>query len=309
MNEALFSFFGQPVTVYALLMALSAAMAAGFAAVHLSRAGFSPRAAEIFVLLAIPLCLLFSRAVFVAARLSFFLERGDGMAFRLWQGGYTIWGAILGFLLAGYLNARITGHRAPKLLDALAPAGMLMVALGRFLEGAAAQGFGEESLPALRFFPFSVKNVFGEWRWAVFMLEGLAALLFMLIVLKDKDLYPGWRIRHALALLCASQILFESFREDEFLRWGFVRAGQVFPAVLLFALLLEALYKGGGWRAPRHQALSLFALLILAVTALEFALDKTTLSTALIYTLMLLAVSGLYALVRRVGHPAKRRLS
>lgn len=298
MSEALFYLFGLPVTAYALGMALSLAVAFIFASVRLNKSGFKPKVTEIFALLAIPLCLLLSRLVYVLVRLNYFLEREDGMAFRFWQGGYTVWGAILGFLLAGFLTSRLTGISAKNLLDILAPAGMLLVALGRFCEGLTGQGFGEETPLGLHFFPFSVVNEFGEWRWAVFMLEGLAALLFLLIVLRDKDFYPGGRIRHALIFLCAFQILFESFREDEFLRWGFVRAGQLLPAIFLFLLLLTALKKGGGgWRAPSYLLLMGFVLCTSLIIALEFALDKTTIPSLVLYGVMFLACLCLYYIV------------
>ena len=130
-----------------------------------------------------------------------------------------------------------------------------------------------------------------------------AALLFLLLVLRRKSRQPGDRARLALILLCAFQLVFESLREDEFLRWGFVRVGQLIPAMILFCLLAYALFikKTEGWRAPRHLAVTGFLLLAALVTALEFALDKTTLSVYLIYALMLAAVTGMYALARKAA--------
>ena len=307
MNRTLLSLFGLPITAYALGMTLSAALVIAFVFLHSNRYGLKLWVTETFILMAIPLCLLLARLVYVLARLDFFLERGEGMALRLWQGGYTLWGAIPGFLLAGILTARLAGLKSSNLLDILTPAGLLMLALGRFCEGLSGQGFGEESSTKLSFFPFAVVNEYGEWRWAIFMLEGMAALLFMLILFKEKNLYPGGVLRHALTLLCASQILFESLREDEFLRWGFVRLGQLLPAILLLLLMITASKKAGeDRRVPIPFAGSMFAFLILLVIALEFAFDKTSLGTGLIYAAMLLAVIGLYAIVRAAGLTKRR---
>ena len=301
MSQTLFNLFGLPITAYALGMTLSAALVIAFAFLHASRSSLILWVTETFIILAIPLCLLLARLIYVVIRLDFFMERGDGMALRLWQGGYTLWGAIPGFLLAGILTANLTGLKVARILDILAPAGLLMLALGRFCEGLSGQGFGEESSPGLSFFPFAVVNEYGEWRWAIFMLEGMAALLFMLILLKEKNLSPGGILRHALTLLCASQILFESLREDEFLRWGFVRLGQLLPAIILLLLLVTAPKIKEGRRMPLPLAGAMFMLLILLITALEFALDKTALTTGLIYAMMFFAVLGLYLIVRPAG--------
>jgi len=101
--------------------------------------------------------------------------------------------------------------------------------------------------------------------------------------------------------VCAFQVLFESLREDEFLRWGFVRVGQLIPVFVLLYLLVEALYvkKYANWSLPRHWALVLFFYMALVLVGLEFALDKTSLDTPLLYGVMLAMVTGICALVRR----------
>lgn len=295
----LFHLAGLPVTAYALGMAGSVLISAIVLWHGFSRNGLQKPVAERLLLIALPLCLLLGRLFYVLIRAPFFLSRGDGLAYRLYQGGTTVWGALAGLLLAALLVSRWEGIRPKKLLDAIAPAALLMLALGRFCEGLAGQGFGEEASQALSFFPFAVGNEWGEWRWAIFMVEGAAALVFLLLILRVKT--PGSRVALALALLCASQILFESLREDEFLRWGFVRAGQVMAALFLFAQLLHGLYASARWSAPRHLAVAAFALLLLVVAAVEYALDKTGISTLLLYGLMSLAVLGLFALVRRAS--------
>ena len=301
MGSTLFHIAGLPVTAFALGMTASLALCLVLA--HwLGRRARLPRVVlERFLLYALPLSLLLARLLYVLVRLPFFLNRPDGLAFRLWQGGYTLWGAVAGILLAGFLAARQGGIRPALQLDAMAPAALTMLALGRFCEGLAGQGFGEEAPGALQFFPVAVANDWGEWRYAVFMLEGLAALVFLLVVLHTKPLRPGGKTRLALILVCAFQVLFESLREDEFLRWGFVRVGQLIPVFVLLYLLVEALYikKYANWSLPRHWALVLFFYMAVVLVGLEFALDKTSLDTGLLYGVMLAMVTGLCTLVRR----------
>lgn len=302
MNDALFSLLGLPVTAHGLGAAIALSACAILLLVHFQKSGLGQRTGEVFLLMALPLCLLLARTAFVLARVYFFLERADGLAFRLYQGGYTIWGALPGFLLAGLLSARACGQKAARVLDAAAPLGLLSIALLRFLEGLSQQGYGQEvGLPFLRFFPFAVMNEYGEMRHAVFVLEGLAALLFALWCWRFRPRRPGDSTRLALILFCAFQLLFESFREDEYLSWGFVRVGQLFSALTLFFLLLGGLFARGhqgSHRAPRHLLVTGFALLILLIIAIEFALDKTTLPTLLLYAVMSGACLGLFAITR-----------
>lgn len=295
MSPAVFTLFGLPVTAYALGMALGILAICLWLWLSAKKAGFSRAMVEWFILLAIPLGLLFARLAFVLVRLFYFLERSDGLAFRIWQGGTTLWGALLGFLAAGVLSARIHRVSAASWLDYLAPYGLVVIALGRFCEGLSGQGFGQEAVPGLSFFPFAVQNEWGEWRYAVFLLSGLVALLFALLVSKLKLKRPGDTSRLALILFCAAQIWLESLREDQFLSWGFVKAAQLFAVLILFYLLLEGLFvRRGSWLWPRHLALALFAFCVLLVIALEFALDKTQLNINLIYGIMFSGCLGLF---------------
>ena len=309
MGEPLFHVLGLPVTAYAAGMALSALAGVLYLRHRFGRLGLGAERAEALALLALPLCLLLARAAYVLIRLNYYLERGGGAALRLWEGGYAAAGAAAGFLLAVWLAGRRFRVRPGRLADAAAPAGLLFLALARFCEGLAGQGFGQEVPPGFAFFPLAVGNEYGEWRWAVFLLEGAAALLFLALARRrEGTLREGGLARYALLLVLSFQILFESLREDEVLSWGFVRVHQLLSAAGLFALMAEGLFRRapGAWRAPRHLAVAAFFLLLLLVVALEFALDKTTLDTRLIYALMLLACLGLSRTVAIAAGLGKR---
>lgn len=132
-DASLFTLAGLPVTAYALGLALSLAFSSALAARGLRKKGYAPRVVETFLLMAIPLGLLLSRLAYVLIRLNFFLDWGEGLALRFWQGGYSFWGALAGFLLSVYLAARVNnGVNAAKLADALAPYGLLMLALAAY---------------------------------------------------------------------------------------------------------------------------------------------------------------------------------
>ncbi len=309
MGEPLLHFLGLPLTAYAAGMALSALLSVLFLRFRFERLGLDAAGAETFALFSLPIGLLLARAAYVFIRLPYYLERGGGAAFRPWEGGTAAAGAVPGFLLAGWMAGRLLHIRPGRLLDAAAPAGLLFLALARCCEGLAGQGFGQEVPAGFGFFPLAVINEYGEWRWAVFLLEGAAALVFLALSLRRTgSLREGGLVRHALVLVLSFQILFESLREDEVLSWGFVRVHQLLSAAGLFVIMTEGMFRRapGAWRAPRHLAVSAFFLLVFLVVALEFALDKTTLDTRLIYALMLLACLGLYRTVSTAAGLGKR---
>ena len=155
--NTLFSIGAVSVTAYALGMALSLAACAVLVFVCFLKAGLPRIMAERFLLLALPLGYVLARLSYVLLRLPYFLERGDGLALRLWQGGYTLWGVLAALVLAGLITAK--GHRASfgKTMDALAAPSLLLLALGRFSEGLAGMALGRKRR---QLFPFS------HSRWA-----------------------------------------------------------------------------------------------------------------------------------------------
>ena len=98
--------------------------------------------------------------------------------------------------------------------------------------------------PLFQRFPFAVYNTDWEiWFWAIFMLEGVAALLIALM-LQHKRLpkAPGSKAKIFLILLCAGQTFFEMLREDGYLRldpW-FIRITQLGALVALIGMMVSA---------------------------------------------------------------------
>lgn len=300
MGDPLFSVFSLPVTDYALGMAGSVLLCSLLAARAARKAGYPARTVEVFLAAAIPLCLLLSRLFYVLIRLGFFLGWDGALALHFWKGGYSFWGLPPALSLALALAARLSKTKAAPLADRLVPYALLMLGLGRLCEGLAGQGFGQEAPPKLAFFPFAVLNEYGEWRFAVFFLEALGAMLVLLVLSRMPRREDGDRARLALAWYCAFQLVFESLRQDDVLTWGFVRASQVLAASTLLVLMtLRQLRLPKGTAARNRRfilRLSAFLLLVLLVAALEYAIDKTEININLIYALMTFASVALSAL-------------
>lgn len=241
----------------------------------------------------IPAALAGARALYVLLRPGYYLfDAGIGHAFALWEGGFLLYGAAAGAMLAAAQLAKKKGESPAALLDDMAAPGLLAIALCRLAEPLAGEGLGPwMENPELCRFPLAVQNGFGEWQLAVFLFEALAALAIMAAVLGVRA-GAGRRLRTALAMYSAAQIVLESLRMDGVLRIGFVRVSQALAALVLLAL------SAGARRGNRRAAMRRGALVILgsvAIGGIEWALDKTQTPNLLLYAAMALVCAGLAA--------------
>lgn len=242
----------------------------------------------------IPAALVGARLLYCLVRYDFyFFEIGAAGILRTWEGGFLLYGAVIGVLLAVLGLAKARGVSAWALLDEVAAPGMMAIALCRMAEGTTTEGVGAwmENELFCRF-PFAVQNEWGEWQLAVYLLETVAAIVILACLLRQKSA-PGEQILTALLLYAACQIVLESLRMDACLRIGFVRVSQVLSGVTVFAVtLIRSL------RAGRKQALGCGGLclaLIGAVGGLEWALDKTPVSNLFLYAVMIAACAVMIA--------------
>ncbi len=254
----------------------------------------------------IPAAFVGARLAYCLARLSFyFLEMGPLSVLRTWDGGFMLYGAALGALLAAGLLARRRGVRAASVLDEMAAPGLLAVAVCRLGEGLTGEGVGAwvES-PALMHFPFAVQNEFGEWQLAVFVLEAAAALLMLLAVLRV-EAGAGRRITTALLMYACCQVVLESLRMDSCPKIGFVRVSQVISAVVILGVTVLRAGRAGGRPLVIRRAAGLCVCAAL-VGGIEWALDKTPVSNVLLYGVMAAACAVMYACGARFESKAKR---
>ena len=121
-------------------------------------------------------------------------------------------------------------------------------------------------------FPFAVTDsYYGYASWAVFLPVAvflLAALLFLCRIPMEKS---GNRAVFSLSLYAAVRILYESLRQDDIPKWGFVRVNQILSAVILLLLVLYC------WRKAEKGLPASLAMLLGGAAlagAMEFALEK-----------------------------------
>lgn len=281
---------------YGIALAGSAAVAAALAGFLL--AGMpgvrKPHTAFLMVLIVLG-ALIFARLVWCLVRLEeISAQLGPDFILRLNAGGYSVAGAVLGGTAGAllYVRMRKPSGGLKALSDRLLPSCLLVLGVCRMAEYFThEQGLGDYLMDErFCFFPLGI-DCGWDWRIPVFFWEGLLALglfVFSLVrILRGKPLSSV----KALTLISAGQILLESLREDDSLRFGFVRFNQLCCAGALLLCLWLSMKK----RRPVPFLLMLLGLAL--CTGVEFALDKTGISNLLLYGVMTLALAGCCILI------------
>ena len=297
------------LTTYALCLLAGAAAAVALTA-YLGRRNPGVNACLSMGMAAIVGAVIGGRLVYCLTQWEFILVDLGGAAFMAqpWQGGYNMYGALLGGLAGVLIYARATKKPADALLDLAAPGAALAICAGRLGEAFTSQGLGAYvDSEALQRFPFAVENLWGDWQLPVFVYEAAAALVTMIVCLclVRGGRRPAGRVAEVFfALISLCQILLESLRADEFIRFGFVKFNMLAAAVALGAVIGLSVWrqvKRRGWKPWQILRLILFAATILVVILIEFALDKSPIDNRLLYAVMALMLTLMGVSVLREG--------
>lgn len=324
------SFTIGPVTVYAygLALAVSALLSLCLAKNTFRKTGLHADTLSWFALLAVPMAVLGARLMYCLVRLPWFLEKGWGYFFHLTDGGFMLYGAMAGCLLAAFLAARIKRQSFAYVADALAAPAALMIGLSRLAEGLAGVGYGWpvadwfdpwmgmslvnlENYEWLQRFPFAMQEpMYEQWCWAVYVTEALAALVMLIVLLRMKNRRGGAKALLLLLVYASVQILAESARQDEVMRWGFIRVSQLISALAVGAVMLICCLKLKK-KTAKLIAPCMAGLLacIAVVLVMEFALERKITALAwmpmdLCYIVTILACLGLMVTVGLVWRKA-----
>ena len=308
------------VTVYpyGLVMALSAALALGLTAWQGKKHGVTPKTMSWFALLSIPLAVLGGRLAYCLVALDWVLDQGLDFFWQFTRGGYMFYGALLGGIAAAALACKITKAPLAPLLDSAVAPAALMLAIGRLAEPLVGLGYGHDieewfdpfeekamiawENPEILFrFPLGEQNYYGVWCFAIYLPEALTALAICIALFSMKPRRAGGKAALGLLLYGASQPLWESMRQDEVLKWGFVRASQLFSAFAVLAVILIcwfALRKEERKPAALIKAILILLLSCGVIMAMEFALEQkisflTWMRMDVCYVVMALGCVGL----------------
>ena len=265
------------VTAYSLAAAAGCLISVCLYLLLARRYGPDRDTAERTALFAIPLGIFAGHFLYALVKLRSFLE-DEGILFLLtpWRGGFMFLGTLLGVCLATFLGAR-DREGVKKSLNCLAPALTFLIAVMRFIEPLCGQGNGEDT--EIAFFPLSYAAD-PEWPQfrsaAIFFWAGLYGIVCCLILLMYIRKNPeGLRTaKLGLVLYCAGEILLESLRRDQVIKWSFVRVSQLFCAIILVLPVIWAVIKGRYKGKKAVLSILAMAVLIGGCVALEFSVDK-----------------------------------
>lgn len=269
--------------------ALCVAGAALFALVLLwftaRRSGLKKGTAFTLPLLLLPFGLVFAHAFYVLGSWNWFEAIGLKHALYLWEGGYAMWGAILGCALAVLIASPLTKERLSLLFDACAAPMALFITLFRLtaypLSG---EGRGIMLTTETFFcrFPFALRED-GEWYWAVFLTEGIIVLAILAVVLSSRR-KDGDKAKLFLVLYSAAQILCDRLHQNDpgKMTWHeFVRIPMLVSAIVPVILFVACVIRRGRASSParlsgrRIAELSLVIVHSVAlIIAMEFAVEK-----------------------------------
>ena len=234
-----------------------------------------------------------------------YAEEKLSLLLQFHQGGYTLYGALLGGTLGALIGARMLKTRPLAVLDTLAPGACAAIFFGRIGEYFNEQGFGDTLEGDHFFFPISYCNYsFGdyeEWSYAVWAWEAIAALILLVLLLCCFRKAPEGRIFAVFTTyLGTTQILLEQVRRDSFVSLNpVVRFTQIAAALTLLAVLVYLVIRYRPVSRQTGLSFAAFAASIASAVMAEFVFDKTHLAWILYLALAAAAVL-VYALLRSV---------
>ena len=311
MTETVFTLLGQSVTGFGLGMAgamlLMLAVMGGWC--HARKLGYGVFIR--FAALAVPLTLLCSRALFVLADCTYYLTTlsNPALALRFWDGGYSLVGAVLGFMLAAWLGEKATRLPGKPLLDGAALAFPLGIFVERLCEPGTDMGMGKAiATPAFMF--LGVEDpLTGEWVHPVFYYEAaVAGILFvvLLICALRRKKTTGSLLGIFTVLFAATQIFFECMRNDNHMVVHFVPVQQVAELLMLLTVLgcwTKRLAKKG---TKKSQIMLIWLTVIVCVALtvfMEFRIDRGSMKL-LYYSVIALCMAVVSVLALRCRRKA-----
>lgn len=311
---------------WGLVIAAAALASLLLMALNGKKRGLRKGTVPLFGILAIVMGVMLGRAGYYLCSLNRMQAIGVPF-FNLDGGGLMLYGAVAGGLLAAFLTGRIMKTPFGKVADCAAAPAALMIAAGRFAEYLTGAGYGAsvvdwfdpwntqsyiawEEPDILCRFPFAVQDSFyGNWMFAINLLEGIAAIVFLVILLRMKPRKDGGAVTLLLMMYASCQIVFESMREDDVLRLNFMKINMLISALVLLAILIICLKKG---KADGRRSAGMIITLLLAAgiaTAMEFALEQkigflTWMRADLCYVVMGLACACMLLMVLKAWKKA-----
>lgn len=237
--------------------------------------------------------LLGARLLYIGARFSYILADLGGASFfwQFWQGGYTLYGGLLGGMGAIAIYAHVTHQPLLPLLDDATPGALLTLVGLRVSETFSGQGTSKliDDI-GLSFLPFQqigeYDTVLCVWAYEAI----IAGIALLAVLLMRRRVQPqGRMLETGLTIISIAQVMLDSWRADELIRFGFVRLNMLMAAgvlvVILATRLVRLIRQGASKGLCIARAVTFLAGAGICI-AIEFALDKSPIDNGLLYLVM-----------------------
>ncbi|MDI9521176.1 MAG: prolipoprotein diacylglyceryl transferase [Bacillota bacterium] len=241
---------------------------------------------------------------FILARLMYVLLQPDYAPFLnlknaldVFSGGFAMYGALIGAVLAALLGAKLAGVNKAEMLDHLAVAIPAFLVPARLGEGFTALGISRPLTTQWLSQSFlAIKDEYDAYLRTYLLEAAVALLLFVLLWRFAKKVQkPGLVFIKFCLLYGITQTLMESLRYDGHLRYSFVGVQQVLSAAL-FSLTLVFMAVKLLKNPKTNKTLPLISLImvpviLLAIVGVEFLIDRSEMGKLFSYALYLLALA------------------
>jgi len=250
-------------------------------------------AAALTAALSLPLGLLFARLVYCFIDPGFRPFISLKNVLDLSTGGLSMYGALLGAVVAALVSARIARVKSARMLDLSAPALAAFLISARLGEAFTSLGISRPLTTGWLAGSFLATRGDYDAYLRTWLLEAIAALVILLLLLRR--LKAAGRDGRVFTLACllyaVTQTLFESLRNDGHLSYGFIKVHQVASAVLLAGVLVflsvRLLKNHREKKFLPVLTLSLLPLVLGGLIGVEFMLDRSTLGKLISYAAFL----------------------
>lgn len=264
--------------------------------------------------LAVPLSWLCSRSAYCLANIPYYFVtiENPALMLRFRDGGYSLFGALGGLMLAAFLTARWQRVSAGVLLDAIGLGAPLGVFIERLAQTGTGVGWGD-SISAEWLLPLGVTE--SHWHPVYLYQSVCAAILLIVLVIWLAScrgrIVAGDLLLVFLTLYGASEVVLESLCSDgHMVVHHFVHINQIIAIALPVAALAvwtARLLKKG---AKNGQVIAIW-LVTAAMIGLgirqEFAVDHPTFTLLIEYGIMAAAVAAIAGIALFIRHKAESK--
>lgn len=290
-----FTFLGTTVYAYGLMVMLGLWLAIALLVFLTQNSPKERYAAALTAVIAIPLGFVSARLMYALLDPNFQPLLTLANVLDVTSGGLSMFGALLGAVLAALIAANVSGVPGWRMLDLLSPALLIFLVPTRLGEGYTALGVSRPLTTDWVASSFLARQDDFDAYLRTYLLEAIIAAILLMVILRY--LHKKHRDGKAFALFCLlfgiTQTLMESLRYDGHMRYSFIGVQQVL-AVTLFGVTLIVL----AVRLLKHSSGKLLPILglaavpfsVLAGVGVEFLIDRSEMGKIISYSLYLLVL-------------------